>query len=93
MIVGVPAEIWNEQLPKKKSEHHRYTNLLGTEEAVQVSGPDSWANPALFVAQIMSRFGPDSNGTIQTLYKTFRTFLDHSLFANERLFVQAFILS
>lgn len=40
----------------------------------------------------MSRFRPDSNGTNQKLYKTFRAFSDHSLYVNEKLFIQAFII-
>jgi hypothetical protein len=44
-------------------------------------------------AQIMCVFGPGSNDSNQTLYRTFRAFSGHSYFLREKkLFVVALIL-
>jgi hypothetical protein len=51
-----------------------------------------WATRPGQVAQIIFGFGPGSNDSNQTLYRTFRAFSGHSFFARKELFVVAFIL-
>jgi hypothetical protein len=51
------------------------------------TGPGSTDN-----VRVRIGFGPGSNDSNQTLYRTFRAFSGHSFFANKELFVVALIL-
>jgi hypothetical protein len=93
------GQSWSHRASKcNKSAHVQVLNLEVCTDPGLTLGPrhDTAREPGPgLVAQIMFGFGPGSNDTNQTLYRTFRAFWNHSFFfffAKNKLFVVALIL-